>query len=126
MSETKKTEKVPEKEWQEMPETRYWENMHIPLWLLKDTFWMMEWRWLGVCMIVPTVLMAIYIMFKSKGYNEFYINLAICFWIIANSYWMCSEFFGFAEHKNLAGIPFVLGMIAVSVYYIKQAKKKEF
>ena len=126
MTETKKTEKISEKEWQEMPETRYWENMHIPLWLLKDTCWMMEWRWLGICMVVPTVLMAIYIMLKSKGYNEFYINLAICFWIIANSYWMCSEFFGFVEHKNLAGIPFIFGMIAVSVYYIKQAKKKEF
>ena len=124
MSESKGSKNKSESIWQSLPETRYWENMHIPLWLLKDTCWMMEWRLLGVLMIIPTVLMALYILFKSKGYNEFYINLAICFWIAANSYWMCSEFFGFVEYKDFAGIPFVLGMIAVSVYYLKQAKKK--
>jgi hypothetical protein len=114
-----------EKAWQSSPDTRYWENMHIPLWLLKDTCWMLEWRWMGVIMIVPTMLTAIYILMKSKGYNEFYINLAICFWITANSFWMCSEFFGFVEYKDLAGIPFVLGMISVSYYYFKQSKNKE-
>lgn len=108
-----------------MNDTRRWENMHIPLWLLKDTCWMMEWRWLGVCMIVPTVLMAIYILFKSKGHVEFWVNLAICFWIAANSYWMCSEFFGFVEYKDFAGIPFVLGMISVSIYYIKYSRIKK-
>lgn len=114
-----------EKKWQGLPDTRYWENMHIPLWLLKDTCWMLEWRWLGVIMVVPTMLTAIYILMKSKGYNEFYINLAICFWITANSFWMCSEFFYFVEYKNLAGIPFVLGMMSVSYYYVKQSIKKK-
>jgi hypothetical protein len=114
-----------EKTWQSLPDTRYWENMHIPLWLLKDTFWMLEWRWFGVIMIIPTVLTAIYILVKSRGYNEFYINLAICFWIFANSYWMCSEFFNFVQYKDLAGIPFVMGMISVSIYYLKQSKKRE-
>ena len=107
-----------------MNETRRWENMHIPLWLLKDTCWMMEWRWLGVCMIVPTVIMAIYILYKSKGHNEYYVNLAICFWITANSYWMCAEFFGHADLKHFAAIPFILGMIAITIYYIKQSKIK--
>lgn len=115
---------ISEKNWQNLPETRYWENMHIPLWLLKDTCWMMEWRYLGVIMIIPTVLMAVYILFKSRGYTEFWVNLAICFWITANSYWMCAEFFGFAEYKDLAGIPFILGMISVSVFYLKSAGKK--
>ena len=115
---------ISEEKSQSLPETRYWENMHIPLWLLKATCWMMEWRWLGVIMVVPTVLTAISILWKSKGYNEFYINLAICFWITANSYWMCSEFFGFVEYKNFAGFPFVLGMISVTYYYIKQSRNK--
>lgn len=105
-----------------MFDLRKWENMHIPLWLVKDTCWMMEWRWLGVCMIFPTVAMAFYILFKSVKHVEFYINLAICFWITANSYWMCAEFFGFAEHKYFAVIPFIGGMISVTIFYIKQAK----
>ena len=107
-----------------MSDTRRWENMHIPLWLLKDTCWMMEWRYLGVCMIIPTVTMALYILHKSRGQIEFYVNLAICFWIAANSYWMTAEFFGFVEFKDYAGIPFVLGMISISVYYLKHAKQK--
>lgn len=86
---------------------------------------MLEWRWLGVIMVVPTVLTALYILWKSKGYNEFYINLAICFWITANSFWMCSEFFGFVEYKDYSGIPFVLGMIAVIYYYMKQSGNKK-
>ena len=84
---------------------------------------MMEWRWLGVCMIFPTVLTAIYLMVKTIGHPEFYINLAICFWISANSYWMCAEFFDFVEYKDYAAIPFVLGMIAVSVFYFKRLRE---
>ena len=105
-----------------MFDIRKWENMHIPLWLIKDTCWMMEWRWLGVTMIIPTVSMAFYILFKTRQNVEFYINLAICFWITANSYWMCSEFFGFVQYKNFAAIPFAGGMISVVIFYIKQAK----
>ena len=126
MADNKDLNKKPESNWQGLPDTRYWENMHIPLWLLKDTCWMMEWRYLGVIMIIPTVITALYILYKSRIHNEFYINLAICFWITANSYWMCSEFFGFVEYKNLAGIPFILGMISVSVYYFRQSRRKKF
>jgi hypothetical protein len=105
-------------------DTRKWENAHIPLWLIKDTCWMLEWRWLGVCMIIPTVGMAIYILFKSREHVEFWINLAILFWITANSYWMCSEFFGFIEYKNFAAIPFFCGMISVAIFYYKERKLK--
>lgn len=105
-----------------MFDLRKWENMHIPLWLIKDTCWMLEWRWLGVAMVVPTVTMAIYILIKSVKMVEFYINLAICFWITANSFWMCAEFFDFIEYKMLAGIPFGLGMFSVAIYYYKQGR----
>lgn len=84
---------------------------------------MLEWRWLGVTMIVPTILMALYIMKQTWGYAEFYINLAIVFWISANSFWMCSEFFGFVQYKNFAGIPFALGFVAVTVFYLRQRKE---
>lgn len=105
-----------------MFDLRKWENMHIPLWLVKDTCWMMEWRWLGVLMVVPTVSMAVYILIKTAGKNEFFLNLSICFWISANSFWMCAEFFDFIEYKFFAGIPFILGMASIALFYYKQSK----
>ena len=105
-----------------MFDSRKWENMHIPLWLVKDTCWMLEWRWLGVTMVIPTIVMALYILNKTRGLAEFYLNLSICFWISANSFWMCAEFFNFIEYKYLAGIPFVLGMLSIIVFYYKQHK----
>ncbi|HRD39140.1 MAG TPA: hypothetical protein PLC65_10945, partial [Bacteroidia bacterium] len=68
------------------------------------------------------VAMAIYILIKSIKMVEFYINLAICFWIAANSFWMCAEFFDFIEYKMYAGIPFGLGMLSVAIFYYKQAR----
>jgi hypothetical protein len=107
-----------------MDHLRKLENIHIPLWLIKDTCWMLQWKVLGVSMIIPTLFTALYIMKRSIGHNEFFVTLAVCFWISANSYWMCAEFFEFEEYKNFAGIPFVLGMISVSVFYMKEFKAK--
>ncbi|MBN8696945.1 MAG: hypothetical protein J0L87_10465 [Bacteroidetes bacterium] len=105
---------------------RHYENLHIPLWLLKDTCWMMQWKIMGITMIIPTVLIAVIIAIKTwqEKSDEFWINLAICMWITANSYWMLCEFFHHEELKNYAGIPFVMGMIAVSIFYIKRIRNK--
>lgn len=110
-----------------MKSIRHYENIHIPLWLLKDTCWMLEWRILGVIMIVPTISVAIYIALKTwkEKSDEFWINLAICFWIAANAYWMCCEFFGHVELKNYAGFPFLVGMLCVSIFYLKRFKEKK-
>ena len=109
-----------------MFDLRKWENIHIPLWLLKDTCWVMEWRYLGAIMILPTVLVAIYILIKSIGSVEFLINLAIVFWISANSFWMAAEFFGFGDYKGFAVIPFSLGLLSVSVYYVRSITQKKW
>ena len=63
-------------------------------------------------------------------------NLAITFWITANSYWMISEFFGFDTHtlsgaityKYLAIIPFGIGIVLLGFYYLvwKPGHKEEF
>lgn len=108
-----------------MIETRRWENLHIPLWLIKDTCWMMEWRYFGMIMVIPTVLMALYILKKSLKTPEFYINLAIVFWITGNSYWMGAEFFDFNEYKDYAIFPFCLGFASVAVFYMKGFIKSE-
>jgi hypothetical protein len=108
-----------------MSKIRHYENLHIPLWLLKDTCWMLQWRALGVAMIFPTFAVALYLTiktFKEKD-NEWLINLAILFWISANSYWMCCEFFKYEHLKDFAGIPFVCGMISVLLFYFKKSSK---
>jgi hypothetical protein len=114
-----------------MSKIRHYENLHIPLWLLKDTCWMMQWKVLGIIMIFPTLFVAIYLAAKTwrQGGDEFWVNLAICLWIVANSFWMCCEFFNHEELKNYAGIPFILGMLSVVVFYILRylnKRKKDF
>jgi hypothetical protein len=104
---------------------RRFESMHIVFWLIKDTCWMMEFKTLGSCMIVPTVFLAVYLVFKTYGTRDFFINMAIFFWIAANSFWMLMEFFNENTYKNFAAIPFALGFIFVLLFYLSAGKKKE-
>ena len=106
---------------------RKMENLHIVFWLFKDISWCMIWRPLGIIMIVPTLLISIIIAYRTRQYmSEVCHNVAICFWISANSYWMISEFlhfdtnilFGTYTFKHLAIIPFVIGIVMLGYYYL--------
>lgn len=35
------------------------ENLHIVFWLIKDSCWMLEIRWLGALMVGPALFMAV-------------------------------------------------------------------
>lgn len=110
-----------------MQKIRHYENLHIPLWLLKDTCWMLQWKLAGTLMILPTITIAIIITvfsFRNKD-DEFWINMAICFWIGANSYWMLCEFTKHETIKDYAGFPFLAGMICVAYFYIQRIRKKK-
>jgi hypothetical protein len=72
---------------------RKYENLHIVFWLVKDSCWMLELKWLGAIMMVPTLFLALYLVIKTLPTPDVYISLAIFFWILANSYWMMMEFF---------------------------------
>ena len=100
------------------------DNMHVLLGLIKDTCWMLEWRVLGTAMIAPTIAVAVILTVRSRFERLFWINLAICFWISANSYWMLCEFFGHEDIKNWAGLPFACGFMAVAAYYLKPARRR--
>ena len=109
------------------------ENLHIVFWLFKDISWCMIWRELGIIMIIPTLSVAIYIAYRTRNIkSELAHNLAVAFWISANSYWMISEFFGFDEAKvfggyegkHLAMIPFIIGVIILAWYYLIQRPKE--
>jgi hypothetical protein len=115
---------------------RKMENMHIVFWLLKDVSWCMIWKALGIAMIIPTLSIAIIIAWRTSDIkSELAHNLAITFWISANAYWMISEFFHFDamqvwqqfEGKHLAIIPFAIGVLILSNYYLfqKPAEEKE-
>ena len=106
---------------------RKMENLHIVFWLFKDVAWCMLWRPLGIAMVFPTLIIAIIITWRTRQFmSELCHNLAITVWISANSYWMMSEFFQFdtrpligdLTYKHLALIPFGLGIVILTFYYL--------
>lgn len=110
------------------------ENMHILFWLIKDVCWAMNFKLFGMIMIVPTMTVAIIILYQTRHIlSEFIHNLAVIFWIMANCTWMIGEFLGIDEHlvgnlglRQMAIIPFALGLLVLLYYYIFLAHKKEF
>jgi len=55
---------------------------------------MLKLKLLGTCLIAPTVAVAFIIAWRTRrNKNLFLPNLAVAFWISANSAWMLGEFF---------------------------------
>jgi hypothetical protein len=102
-----------------MKSVRKFENLHIFLWLLKDTCWVMDFQALGVFMIFPTLSVAVMITIKTrKIVTELFHNLAVCCWIFANSIWMIGEFFFDDTSRPYATIFFIVGLLIMSYYYL--------
>ncbi|PBQ31267.1 hypothetical protein CNR22_05640 [Sphingobacteriaceae bacterium] len=104
---------------------RKYESMHIVFWLIKDTCWMLELKWLGAIMMAPTLFLAGYIIYKTLGTKDAYLNAAILFWIMANSFWMMMEFFNDNAYKYYASIPFGLGFLFVGIFYWRDYQNKK-
>lgn len=95
------------------------ENSHIILWLIKDTFWVMDFKVLGTIMIAPTVFVAVYLTVISRGdRKEFLHALAVCFWIAANGSWMIGEFFYDDHLRPIAFVFFLAGLLSIAYYYL--------
>lgn len=79
-------------------------------------------------MIIPTLTLALLITGKTrKKMPEFLPNLAITLWIVANSIWMCDEFFELGI-KSLCYGPFLLGLCLVAywlIFYFPEIWKEE-
>ena len=102
-----------------IPRYRTIENLHILLWLIKDTCWVQEFRILGLIMIIPTISVAVFLTVRTKKLREEFIhNLAIVFWLCANSVWMIGEFFFKDTTRPYALIFFGLGLLTLAVHYI--------
>jgi hypothetical protein len=96
------------------------ENLHILFWLVKDLCWCLAFKPLGIVMIAPTLLIALWIAWRTRHIAaELAHNVAIAIWIIANSMWMVSEFWGVDEKvKPYCLIPFSLGIVILLYYYL--------
>src|SRR5690606_19578013 len=102
---------------------RWVENLHIVLWLLKDTSWALEFKPGAIFMIAPTIAVAFFILWKSRAIRtEVFHNVAVCCWIIANSAWMLGEFVEY-ETRPLAASIFGIGLVVLAVYYLLYFKK---
>lgn len=99
---------------------RKYENIHIVFWLMKDICWMLELKTLGAIMILPAMSLAVYLVKRTWHIREVFVNAAIFFWILANSYWMLIEFFNNNEYKDLAAIPFACGFLCIGIFYLKK------
>ncbi|HEX5024975.1 MAG TPA: hypothetical protein VFV68_06870 [Agriterribacter sp.] len=107
------------------------ENLHILLWLLKDICWALNFRIMGMIMIVPTLTVAIAITWQTrKILAELLHNLAVVLWITANCLWMSGEFYGWDEgtwgSRRLALVPFGMGLGILAYYYLFLLPKKRF
>ena len=102
-----------------MIDIRKYENLHIALWLMKDTCWCLLLKPLGMIMIIPTLYVAIDITIRSRRDKaDLFHNSAVTLWICANATWMTGEFF-FEDHfRNYAMVFFVLGLLVVGYYYV--------
>ncbi|MDB5281785.1 MAG: hypothetical protein JWO06_860 [Bacteroidota bacterium] len=104
---------------------REYENLHIALWLLKDTCWVMSWHTAGMIMIIPTLAVAIHIAWKSRTQlDDLFHNIAVCLWITANAIWMTGEFFYEDGTRKYATVFFALGIIVVAAYYAVYVPKR--
>lgn len=110
---------------------REYENLHIALWLIKDTCWCMSERFPalkvpGMLMIIPTLLVAIHITWRSRKHvSDLFHNVAVCFWISANAAWMTGEFFYHDTTRPIAIVFFMAGFIVVTPYYLIHFPKKK-
>ena len=96
------------------------ENLHIVFWLVKDMSWAMLWKPIGLFMIIPTITAAIVITWQTRRIkSELLHNLAVVCWIIANGYWMITEFFSTDDNlRYYTIIPFSIGIVIIAYYYL--------
>ncbi len=104
---------------------RAYENLHICLWLIKDTSWCQTWRPLGMFMIIPTLAVQLHITWqRRKDIHEVFHNIAVACWIAANAIWMTGEFYYEDTWRTYAQWLFGAGLVAVAFYYAVHFRKE--
>lgn len=108
-----------------MKEINRKENLHVVFWLVKDFAWISGFKILGVTLAVPTILLAFHFTWITKvNKDSFYHNLAILFWILANSIWMFGEFY-FEDQKRIWAMPFfIAGLLVIGYFYFFEGYRR--
>lgn len=111
--------RVPEKD------AKWIENAHVALWLLKDMSWCSHWHWIGMFVVLPTLLLAVKIAWDSRTViADLVHNVAVCFWICANITWMGGEFFMNDGTRPHAKFFFYVGLALLVGYYLYSIGKR--
>jgi len=46
------------------------ENLHLPLWLIKDACWALGWKIMGMIMVFPALSFAFFLVYKTRKKAE--------------------------------------------------------
>lgn len=85
---------------------------------------MLKFKLLGTILIVPTVTVALIIAWRTRhNKNLFLPNLAVAFWISANSAWMLGEFFELPFFWYSLSL-FLAGIGAISWFIVQLVRGK--
>jgi len=83
---------------------KHYENVHILLWLGKDTAWNWEWKVMWMCFSIPTIIVGLDFLHKSLFTKRLMIDHAhYCaqfLWVFSNLIWAYGELF-MAESRDL-------------------------
>jgi hypothetical protein len=93
------------------------ERLHVPLWLVKDMFWMLGYGELSLLFAAPTIIISILLIMVKRG-SERYVELMMGFWLTANTFWMAHELFK-TNTKGIALVMFMYGIIIFPMYLLK-------
>ncbi|MDZ4824684.1 MAG: hypothetical protein SH856_14600 [Flavobacteriales bacterium] len=100
------------------------ENLHILFWLVKDSCWLMDYKWQGIVMIAPTLIVAVWLTWKFRSSaSELAHNIAVTMWICANSTWMIGEFYFDDASRPIAVLFFATGLLSLAAWYMPLAAK---
>ncbi len=95
---------------------KLFEKLHIPLWIVKDTFWMLGLGWYSLAFALPTIILSIVLVWFKRG-NEKLMELMMGFWLTANTLWMCHEQFH-TDTQTMALAMFLCGLIVFPFYLL--------
>lgn len=97
------------------------ENLHFPLWILKDMAWMLKFGWVSLILAIPTIFVSLLLILYTAN-NERKQNLVILCWLSANTLWMMHEMF-YTPTFEAAVISFSIGIL-ISLNYIPNLIKQ--
>jgi len=93
--------------------------LHIIFWLLKDTFWCLQFTTGAILMLPPTVILTVYLLFKeTENRHE---NTMLFSWILMNCFWMSHELL--KTPFWLVYPPMVIGILFIFKFIVNKLLK---